>query len=95
MHDDHMIIILSVMIISHLSCHDDHGLYYTSGPISLSAFSDADWAGDPNDRRSTSGMLVFLGSNPITWSAKKQLMVSRSSTEAEYRALASASAELC
>uniref|UniRef100_A0A2N9IFR0 Integrase catalytic domain-containing protein n=1 Tax=Fagus sylvatica TaxID=28930 RepID=A0A2N9IFR0_FAGSY len=73
----------------------DHGLHYTSGPISLSAFSDADWAGDPNDRRSTSGMLVFLGSNPITWSAKKQLTVSRSSTEAEYRALASASAELC
>jgi hypothetical protein len=73
----------------------DHGLHYTSGPISLSAFSDADWAGDPNDRRSTSGMLVFLGSNPITWSTKKQLTVSRSSTEAEYRALASASAELC
>ena len=40
-------------------------------------------------------MLVFLGSNPITWSAKKQLTVSRSSTEAKYRALASASVELC
>uniref|UniRef100_A0A2N9FT93 Integrase catalytic domain-containing protein n=1 Tax=Fagus sylvatica TaxID=28930 RepID=A0A2N9FT93_FAGSY len=73
----------------------DHGLFYTPGPISLSAFSDADWAGDPNDRRSTSGLLVYLGHNPITWSAKKQLTVSRSSTEAEYRALASASAELC
>jgi|UniRef100_A0A2N9EPG4 hypothetical protein len=73
----------------------DHGLYYIPGPISLSAFSDADWVGDPNDKRSTSGMLVFLGPNPITWSAKKQLTVSRSSTEAEYRALASASAELC
>uniref|UniRef100_A0A2N9HDI4 Reverse transcriptase Ty1/copia-type domain-containing protein n=1 Tax=Fagus sylvatica TaxID=28930 RepID=A0A2N9HDI4_FAGSY len=73
----------------------DHGLFYTSGPISLSAFSYANWAGDPNDRRSTSGLLVFLGNNPITWSAKKQLTISRSSTEAEYRALASASAELC
>jgi transposase InsO family protein len=73
----------------------DHGLHYTPGPISISAFSDADWAGDPNDRRSTSGLLFFLGNNPITWSAKKQLTVSRSSTEAEYRALASASAELC
>jgi hypothetical protein len=73
----------------------DHGLFYTPGPISLSAFSDADWAGDPNDRRSTSGLLVFLDNNPITWSAKKQLTVSRSSTEAEYRALASASVELC
>jgi hypothetical protein len=73
----------------------DHGLFYTLGLISLSAFSDADWAGDPNDRRSTSGLLVFLGHNPITCSAKKQLTVSRSSTEAEYRALASASTELC
>jgi hypothetical protein len=73
----------------------NHGLFYTPGPISLSAFSDADWAGDPNDRRSTSGLLVYLGHNPITWFAKKQLTVSRSSTEAEYRALASASAELC
>uniref|UniRef100_A0A2N9J182 Integrase catalytic domain-containing protein n=1 Tax=Fagus sylvatica TaxID=28930 RepID=A0A2N9J182_FAGSY len=73
----------------------DHGLFYTLGPISLSVFSDADWVGDPNDRRSTSGLLVYLGHNPITWSAKKQLTVSRSSTEAEYRALASASAEVC
>jgi hypothetical protein len=73
----------------------DHGLFYTPGPISLSTFFDVDWAGDPNDRRSTLGLLVFLGNNPITWSAKKQLTVSRSSTEAKYRALASASAELC
>jgi hypothetical protein len=61
----------------------------------LSAFTDADWAGDPNDCRSTSSLLMFLGHNPITWSAKNQLIVSRSSTEAEYRALASASAEVC
>ena len=73
----------------------DHGLFYTPGPISLSTFFDVDWAGDPNDRRSTSGPLVYLGHNHITWSAKKQLTISRSSTEAEYRAFVSASAELC
>uniref|UniRef100_A0A2N9J0D9 Integrase catalytic domain-containing protein n=1 Tax=Fagus sylvatica TaxID=28930 RepID=A0A2N9J0D9_FAGSY len=56
---------------------------------------DADWAGDPDDRRSTSGFLVYLGNNAITWSAKKQPTVSRSSTESEYRALAIASAETC
>jgi hypothetical protein len=54
----------------------DHGLFYTPGPITLSAFTDADWAGDPDDRRSTSGLVVFLGHNPVTWSAKKQLTVS-------------------
>ena len=59
------------------------------------AFIDVDWAGDPDDRRSTSGLLVYLGSNPITWSVKKQLTVSRSSTESECRALALALAKLC
>uniref|UniRef100_A0A2N9HX55 CCHC-type domain-containing protein n=1 Tax=Fagus sylvatica TaxID=28930 RepID=A0A2N9HX55_FAGSY len=68
---------------------------FRPGPLKLSAFTDADWAGDPDDRRSTSGLLVYLGPNPITWSAKKQLTVSRSSTESEYRALALASAEVC
>uniref|UniRef100_A0A2N9FFC2 Reverse transcriptase Ty1/copia-type domain-containing protein n=1 Tax=Fagus sylvatica TaxID=28930 RepID=A0A2N9FFC2_FAGSY len=72
-----------------------HGIAFTPGPLSLSVYSDADWAGDPDDRRSTSGLLIYLGSNPITWSAKKQPTVSRSSTESEYRALATASAEVC
>jgi hypothetical protein len=72
-----------------------HGIAFHPSPLTLSAYTDADWAGDPDDRRSTSGYLVYLGSNPITWSAKKQPTVSRSSTESEYKALAIASAELC
>ncbi|KAM2231636.1 hypothetical protein ACFX1S_015876 [Malus domestica] len=81
-------------ILRYLKGTIHHGLVYSHGPLQLKAYSDADWAGDPNDRRSTTGMAVFLGNNPISWSSKKQLTVSRSSTEAEYRALSSTSAEL-
>lgn len=65
------------------------------GPFSLSAYSNSDWAGDPHDCHSTTGFIVYLSYNPITWSAKKQLTVSRSSTKSEYRALASTTVELC
>ena len=82
-------------ILRYLQGSIHQGLVFTPGPFTLSAYSDADWVGDPMDRKSISSILVFLGNSPITWFAKKQSTVSHSSTEAEYRAIASCAAELC
>ena len=59
----------------------------------LFGYSDADWAGDVDTRRSTSGYVFQIGSSTVSWSSKKQATVAKSSTEAEYVALSSATQE--
>jgi histone deacetylase 1/2 len=84
-------------ILRYVKATLSHGLLLqpsTTSPDLLSAFSDADWAGNSDDRRSTGGYAIFYGGNLVAWSARKQATVSRSSTESEYKALANATAEL-
>ena len=81
-------------ILRYLKGTLDLGLHINkSSPTSLTAYSDADWAGCPDTRRSTSGFCVFLGNNLVSWSSKRQVTVSRSSAEAEYRVVAHAVAD--
>lgn len=81
----------------------DHGIMFRRGvssskhakvQASLHAYCDADWAGDPNDKKSTTGFVILLNGAPISWCSKKQNVVSRSSTEAEYRSIAETTSEL-
>ncbi|GJZ27997.1 putative RNA-directed DNA polymerase [Tanacetum coccineum] len=69
-------------------------LWKCSPDTSLEAFLDADWAGDSDDRPSTGGFAIYLGSNLISWTSYKQRTVLRSSTKAEYKALDDLVAEL-
>ena len=72
-----------------------HDLFYSAqSPLVLCAFSDADWAGDPTDRNSTTSYCFLLGSSLISWRSKKQTFEARSNTEAEYCALANTTSEL-
>lgn len=65
-----------------------------SSSLLFSGFADADWASCVDDTRSTGGHCIYLGDNLIVWNAKKQSVVSRSSAESEYRALANATVDL-
>eukprot|EP00253_Pinus_taeda_P002954 PITA_02954 len=67
-------------------------LFAKATPL-LVGFTDSDWAGDPDDRKSTAGYVFTLGSGPITWASKKQAAISLSSAEAEYRGAVEASKE--
>ncbi|KAF5477519.1 hypothetical protein F2P56_004152 [Juglans regia] len=69
-------------------------LFKPQTDFSLQAYSDADWGGCPDDRRSTRRFCIYLGHHLISWSSKKQSTVARSSTKAEYKSLASLAAKV-
>lgn len=81
-------------ILRYIRGTSSHGLKLHRLPSTeIRTYSDADWAGSPDTRRSTSGYCIYFGDSLISWSSKRQPTVSRSSAEAEYRAVANAVAE--
>jgi hypothetical protein len=83
-------------ILRYIQGTSQYGLHlYHSSTASLISYTDADWGGCPDTRRSTSGYCVFLGDNLISWSSKRQPTLSRSSAEAEYRGVANVVSESC
>ena len=81
-------------IMRYLRGTKNYGLLYTrDGKNDVEGYSDADWAGDVNDRKSTSGYLFTIGGGVVSWRSKKQTSVALSTAEAEYMALASAAQE--
>ena len=84
-----------LMILRYLKGTIFDGLHFSlNSSLTLQAYSDADWAGDSTNRRSTTGYCFLLSDSLISWRRKKQTVIACYSTEAEYRALAATTAEL-
>ncbi|KAK9705165.1 hypothetical protein RND81_07G037600 [Saponaria officinalis] len=77
------------MILRYLKGTTDLGIFYRKGENNskLMAYTDSDYAGDLDDRRSTSGFAFMLGSGAVSWASKKQPVVALSTTEAKYIAV--------
>ena len=85
----------ALRIVKYLKGSPGRGvLFKQNGHLKIEAYTDADWAGNPNDRRSTSGYFTLVGGNLVTWKSKKQKVVALSSAEAEFRGIARGLAEV-
>ena len=69
-------------------------MFRKGAEMTVEAYIDADYAGSLTDRRSTTGYRTLIGGNLVTWRSKKQAVVSRSSAESEFRAMAQGMCEL-
>jgi hypothetical protein len=81
-------------VLRYLRGTSEYGLWYrqTDG-VKLHGFTDADWVGNPTDRKSTSGEIFSIGSTIVSWYNKKHISVALSSTEAKYMAASQAVCE--
>lgn len=81
-------------VLRYIKATQDYGLrFIRKGSMKLTGFTDADWACDLDDRKFVVAYCIYLGNNLISWSSKKQSIISRLSVESEYGALASACAK--
>ncbi|XP_035540055.1 uncharacterized mitochondrial protein AtMg00810-like [Juglans regia] len=92
--EDHFLAVKCILLYVRGTIHFDLTFCPSSSLGALVAYFDANWAGYPDTRRSTSGYSIYLGDNLVSWRAKKQPTVSCSSCESEYRVLAFTIAEL-
>ena len=82
-------------IIKYISGTSDFGIKYTFDTnVEIAGYTDSDWAGDANDRKSTSGGAFFVGNNLVSWHSKKQNCVALSTAQAEYIAAGSGCTQL-
>jgi len=79
-------------ILRYLKATSHYGITYVKDERRLRAYTDSDWAGDIDDRRSCSGSVLMLSTGPISWKSRKQ--VALSTMEAEYAALSEVSREI-
>jgi hypothetical protein len=93
-HQEHLVAVKRVL--RYVAGTRSYGVHYKEGGddgMKLNGYSDADLAGDLDERKSTSGVIFFLGNNPVTWQSAKQKVVALSSCEAEYIAVATATCQ--
>ncbi|KAJ8766604.1 hypothetical protein K2173_001124 [Erythroxylum novogranatense] len=82
-------------ILRYIAGTTGHGIWYSKvSNFRLIGFTDSDWAGSIDDRKSTSGFMFNIGSGAISWSSKKQKVVALSTSEAEYIATTSSACQV-
>ena len=81
-------------IFRYLKSTQTLSLLYKNTDSTLTCYADADWAGDCDNRHSTTGNLFLLSESAISWSSKKQSVIALSTAEAEYISLSSATQEI-
>ncbi|RVW20357.1 hypothetical protein VitviT2T_022833 [Vitis vinifera] len=84
-----------MQILRYLKSSPGKGLMFSKNDhLRVEGYTDADWAGNIMDRKSTSGYFTFVGGNLVTWRSKKQKVVALSSAEAKFRGMAKGLCEL-